>query len=178
MVIAPATEAQVAQVPMLRAGSRSGLHYVYILLSNIDNEVVLRAAQAQDVVRRVPGLVEAEVKRLKGFEAVSREAQSAAPRVRAASVGADMRAKRMGMCKARASAGGMWGAQLRAREPRGSGLLEVVFMLASTLPRIPAARKPLNPSGIHPKRAGTAWDASRPWCGGLRPLPRPAADQP
>ena len=45
------------------------------------------------------------------------------------------RAKRMGMCKARASAGGMWGAHLRAREPRGSGLLEVVFMLASTLPR-------------------------------------------
>ena len=86
MVIAPATEAQVAQVPMLRAGSRSGLHYVYILLSNIDNEVVLRAAQAQDVVRRVPGLLEAEGKRLKSLEAVRREAQSAAPRVRAASV--------------------------------------------------------------------------------------------
>ena len=29
-------------------------------------------------------------------------------------------------------------------------------MLASTLPRLPAARKPLNPCGIHPKRAG--WD--------------------
>ena len=73
------------------------------------------------------------------------------------------RAKRMGMCKARASAGGMWGAHLRASVTRGSGLLEGVFMLASTLPRLPAARKPLNPCGIHPKRAGTAWDASRPW---------------
>ena len=87
------------------------------------------------------------------------------------------RAKRMGMCKARASAGGMWGAHLRAREPRGSGLLEVVFMLASTLPRLPAARKPLNPCGIHPKRAGTAWDASRPWCGGLRPMPQPTVER-
>ena len=83
----------------------------------------------------------------------------------------------MGMCKARASAGGMWGAHLRAREPRGSGLLEVVFMLASTLPRLPAARKPLNPCGIHPKRAGTAWDASRPWCGGLRPMPQPTVER-
>ena len=50
-------------------------------------------------------------------------------------------------------------------------------MLASTLPRLPSARKPLNPSGIHPKRAGTAWDASRPWCGGLRPMPQPTVER-
>ena len=50
-------------------------------------------------------------------------------------------------------------------------------MLASTLPRLPAARKPLNPCGIHPKRAGTAWDASRPWCGGLRPMPQPTVER-
>ena len=91
------------------------------------------------------------------------------------------RARRLGMSKARASAGGMWGAHLQAREPRGSGLLEVVFMLASTLPRLPAARKPLNPCGIHPKRAGwlgrLAWDASRPWCGGLRPMPQPTVER-
>ena len=49
--------------------------------------------------------------------------------------------------------------------------------LPPLFPGLPAARKPLNPSGIHPKRAGTAWDASRPWCGGLRPMPQPTVER-
>ena len=65
------------------------------------------------------------------------------------------RAKRMGMCKARASAGGMWGAHLRAREPRGSGLLEVVFMLASTLPRTSGCSETIESERNPPE---TGWD--------------------
>ena len=65
------------------------------------------------------------------------------------------RAKRMVMCKARASAGGMWGAHLRAREPRGSGLLEVVFMLASTLPRTSGCSETIESERNPPE---TGWD--------------------
>ena len=57
--------------------------FVYILLGNVDNDVVLRVARAQDVVRRVPGLFRDEVKKVKSEDEVLRAARAAAPQLRA-----------------------------------------------------------------------------------------------